>query len=154
MTQYYLALISLPVIATGLLVLRIIISVKNPMYIGDDKKGNKKAKKIAKDSITVYSWEITKSHGFYREFVYKKRKNGKYVYKYSFLDLFCLIFPIIGFGLIYYIILYFNLKDIIEDPSIWVPFLSVLFVSLTELYVFINYAHFSARIYFRKWFKK
>ena len=76
MTQYYLALISLPVIATGLLVLRIMISVKNPMYIGDDKKGNKKAKKIAKDTITVYSFEIARALDFIANLYIRKERTA------------------------------------------------------------------------------
>ena len=136
----------LPVITTAVLVLRILLSVKNPPYITTDKR--------SKDIINVCTWELRKGGGFYRRFLFVKRKNGKYSLRYSTFDLFCLLVPLIGISAGVCLIVFYNLDGITEFPEIWIPFFIVLFISMAELYVFVIFSQIDARIHFRKYGKK
>ena len=141
----YLKILALPLIISVVLVLRIILSVQNPPYITGRKEGG--------ELLTVYSWALRKGGGFYREFKYKKRKNGRYFFKYSVFDLVCILFPLISIFGGFFVIFYYCMESIIKYPDIWIPFFIVLFFSLLELYVIANFSQIVARIYFRKYLK-
>ena len=129
-----------------MLVLRILLSAKNPPYITTDKK--------SKEIINVCTWELRKGGGFYRKFLYIKRKNGKYSLKYSAFDLFCLLVPLIGISAALCLIVFYNLVGITEFTEIWIPFIIVLFFSLAELYAVVIFSYIEAGIHFRKYAKK
>ena len=143
--MFYLKILVLPLITSIALVFRIILSIKRPPYIaGMEKK---------KNTVSVYAWALGKSSGFYREFKYKKMKNGRFAFKYNVLDLFCIIFPLASIAAVYYLIISSELVTFSKYLDIEIPFFIALSISLAELYAIANFSQISARIHFRKYFK-
>lgn len=106
-----------------------------------------------KNTVSVYAGALGKSSGFYREFKYKKMKNGRFAFKYNVLDLFCIIFPLASIAAVYYLIISSELVTFSKYLDIEIPFFIALSISLAELYAIANFSHISARIHFRKNFK-
>lgn len=143
--MFYLKMLFLPLITSIALAFRIILSIKRPPYIaGMEKK---------KNTVSVYAWALGKGSGFYREFKYKKMKNGRFAFKYNVLDLFCIIFPLVAIAAVYYLIISSELVTFSKYLDIEIPFFIALSISLAELYAMANFSQISARIHFRKYFK-
>ena len=145
--MFYLKMFILPLITSIVLVFRIILSIKGPPYIaGMNKKEN---------TVSVYAWALKRSGGggFYREFKYKKMKNGRFAFKYNVLDLFCIIFPLVAIAAVYYLIISSELVTFSKYLDIEIPFFIALSISLAEFYAMANFSQISARIHFRKYFK-
>ena len=144
--MFYLKMFILPLITSIVLVFRIILSIKRPPYIAGLKK--------KENTVSVYAWALTRGGGgFYREFKYKKMKNGRFAFKYNVLDLFCIIFPLVAIAAVYYLIISSELVTFSKYLDIEIPFFIALSISLAELYAMANFSQISARIHFRKYFK-
>lgn len=145
--MFYLKMFILPLITSIVLVFRIILSIKRPPYIAGMKK--------KENTVSVYAWALTRGGGggFYREFKYKKMKNGRFAFKYNVLDLFCIIFPLVAIAAVYYLIISSELVTFSKYLDIEIPFFIALSISLAELYAMANFSQISARIHFRKYFK-
>ena len=139
-------LIILPVVTTIILILRILVSYKNPPYVSGDKKSG--------DIIYVCTWEFMKGGGFYRKYTFRKRKSGRFVIKYSAFDLFCILFPLVGISAGFCLIAYYNLEDIMESTEIWIPARIVFFIAAAELYSVAIFSQIEARIQLRKYLCK
>ena len=139
-------LIILPVVTTIVLILRILVSYKNPPYTTGDRRSG--------DIIYVCTWELRKGGGFYRKYIFSKRKSGRFGVKYSAFDLFCILVPLMGITAGFGLITYYNLEDMIQSPEIWIPALIVFFIAAAQLYAVAIFSLIEAQIQLRKYIRK
>ena len=144
--SWVLNLLALPGMTTFILFIRIIISVKNAPYIGDDNG--------SKDSLCVYSWVSARiGGGFYRKFVFKKKQNGKYRLKYSVWDIFCMLFLPVSIIACIALNPGFWIDGIKKYPDIVIPFTIFFLISIIEFYLLCIYSQIDARRHLSKYLK-
>ena len=129
-------------------VLMMLIYHKNPPYVSKNDKNR------YNDSISVFVYTIFR-HGtsFYLEYIFIKRKNGKYRLRFSVFDFICVWLSMVAFVGLYVGLLIYNGHIITDYPDIGIPFFIALLITLVALYILINISRMVARIYFKKFIK-
>ena len=146
MTAYLFLLGVLIVIAVSAFFLAV-LTKKHPPYISENDARH--------DTLSVYVW--TNEHRgrrlwVYREYLFVRRKNGKYRLRLRPYDVLCIVIPMLGLAFGAFIISLF-IDKFIEQPET-IPALIGFFLLLI-FYVFVaNYPRLEAIVYFRKNMKK
>ena len=137
----YLFLFGMLVIIVSFMVHQLIVSKKKPPYISENDAGH--------DTVSVFVWtNKSRFTYYYREYIFVRRKNGKYRMKYRFHDVICIVVPLFQLSLGTFIIYCFK-DEFINHPDTY-PALIGFFLWLISLVVFANYSKLEARICFRK----
>ena len=146
MTAYLFLLGVLIIIAVSAVFLAV-LTKKHPPYISENDARH--------DTLSVYVW--TNEHRgrrlwVYREYLFVRRKNGKYRLRLRPYDVLCIVLPMLGLAYGAFIISLF-IDKFIEQPET-IPALAGFFLLLI-FYVFVaNYPRIEAIVYFRKNMKK
>ncbi|MCR4776740.1 MAG: hypothetical protein K5869_10240 [Saccharofermentans sp.] len=146
MTAYGFLFAILIIIAVSAVFLAV-LTKKHPPYISENDARH--------DTVSVYVW--TNEHRGrrvwdYREYLFVRRKNGKYRLRLRPYDVLCIVIPMLGLAFGAFIISLF-IDKFIEQPET-IPAL-VGFFLLLIFYVFVaNYPRLEAIVYFRKNMKK
>ena len=135
--EAYLLMFALLFIVIGFMVYRVMISIKKPPQISESDYN--------RDEISVRVWS---SMSYYFDFIFVKRKNGKYRMKFKirvFLGIAASIFQLV-FGL--FVLSCFK-EEFVKHPEA-IPALIAVVIWLFFNIVFAFYSSIEARICFRK----
>lgn len=137
----YLFLIGMLIIIIPFLVHRVILSKRKPPYISENDDRH--------DTVSVFVWSrVSRMPYDYHEYIFVRRKNGKYRMKYKFYDVICMVVPTFQLSLGTFIIYCFK-DEFIKHPDT-IPALIGFFLWLISQVVFANYSQIEARMCFRK----
>ena len=143
MTAYLFLLGVLIIIAVSAVFLAV-LTKKHPPYISENDARH--------DTLSVYVW--TNEHRgrrvwVYREYLFVRRKNGKYRLRLRPYDVLCIVLPMLGLAYGAFIISLF-IDKFIEQPEM-IPALIGFFLLLIYYVAVANYPRIE---YFRKNMKK
>ena len=139
--EAYLFLLGTLLIIVPFMVHRLILSKRKPPYISENDSRHQ--------TVSVFVWsKILRMPWDYREYIFVRRKNGKYRMKYRFYDVICIVIPTFQLSLGTFIIYLFR-EEFTKHPDA-IPALVGFFLWLISLVVFPNYSQVEARICFRK----
>lgn len=146
MTAYLFLLGVLIIIAVSAVFLAV-LTKKHPPYISENDARH--------DTLSVYVW--TNEHRgrrvwVYREYLFVRRKNGKYRLRLRPYDVLCIVLPMLGLAYGAFIISLF-IDKFIEQPET-IPALIGFFLLLIYYVAVANYPRIEAIVYFRKNMKK
>ena len=137
----YLFLFAMLLVIVPFLIHRVILSKKKPPYFSENDAGHER--------ISVYVWTPrSRRPDDYREYLFVRRKNGKYRMKLRFREVICIVIPVFQLCFGTFLISLFK-DEFIKHPDT-IPALAGFFIWLISLIVFANYPQIEARIYFRK----